>query len=63
MVFTGGAEASPKVLVTTCNEPGLHHGEKVLVVTQQYSLPLGEQCISLSIETMKEIIRWAEGES
>lgn len=58
-LFTGGAEDTPHVSVYTFRCPGsLHDGDKTLRISQNS----GTQVVSLSIETMKKIIEWAEKE-
>jgi hypothetical protein len=60
MVFTGGAENSPTVEVSTFNCPGsLNNGCKTLRITQ--SVNGREQTVSLSPGTMISILGWYHG--
>ena len=57
MLFTGGAEETPRVEVSRyANPESLNHGEKTLLI-QQY----GEQ-VQISTETLRAILEWAEKE-
>jgi hypothetical protein len=58
MLFTGGAEYTPRVQVSTFRCVGsLHNGDKNLLITQN-----GEGSVSLSVETMEAILKWAKEE-
>ncbi len=68
MHFTGGAELTPQVTVGKFFCPGsMNHGETNLQINQECYMTNGDgirtitnQSVSLSIETMKAIIAWAE---
>ncbi len=56
MGFTGGAEETPFVTVVRFIQPGsVHHNDKVLFIKQDET-----SHIRLSVQTMKDIIAWAE---
>lgn len=59
--ITGGAEQTPTVIVDQFNEPGsLHNGDKTLLIVQGDRT--ARVAVTLSLETMKQIITWAESE-
>ena len=56
MLFSGGAEDTPKVMVSEYIAPGsLHHRDKTLEIEQN------GRYVFLSVETMESIIAWATG--
>ncbi len=59
MLFTGGAEPTPIVVVSKFSQPGsLNNGEPTLIIRQEVSGYVVE--VTLSPETMKSIIAWYE---
>lgn len=62
MVFTGGAENTPMVTVGFfVASESLNHEEKNLRIRQFNEETGKEEMVVLSPETMREILRWAEG--
>ena len=55
MMFTGGAEETPCVMISTHHAPGaMTHNDPTLVISQ------GDRLVRLSPETMKAILEWYE---
>jgi hypothetical protein len=53
MVFTGGAEVSPKVEITEYYQPGsMNHREQAISITQ------GNTTVQISPLTLVAILRW-----